>query len=267
LRTTLSSARARLASDATVSSSRAVSTTPVPGPLVFLLLALCSRKLRRSDASEGSVVPPPEGLSANTRLSCRGPVFLNPSLPLLHRLSPASALLRRDPTSAWASAGRRCLLPAYRLGYQAHARRGDPHGPMQTSQGKDTGCTAAPVPNTAPTSVGFWASRSLARSPDRPGLLRASLSFAAAARLGLPPHTASQHVQLPSACGCYQLAPQRTCTSYPGSMPGTPSPAQVRAAERLRGIDSAGATEHRAAMPSMQPHHPHQIRQTEEELD
>ena len=29
-------------------------------------------------------------------------------------------------------------------------------------------------------------------------------------------------VQLPSACGCLQLAPQRTCTSNPGSMPGTP---------------------------------------------
>ena len=40
---------------------------------------------------------------------------------------------------------------------------------------KDTGCTAAPGPNTAPISVGFWASRSLARSPDRPGLHRASL--------------------------------------------------------------------------------------------
>ena len=29
-------------------------------------------------------------------------------------------------------------------------------------------------------------------------------------------------MQLPSACGCYQLAPQRTFTSYPGSMPDTP---------------------------------------------
>ena len=59
------------------------------------------------------------------------------------------------------------------------------------------------------------------------------------------PKASSPHglaaVQLPSACGCYQLAPQRTCTSYPGSMPGTPSPAPVRAAGRLRGIDRAGA--------------------------
>ena len=49
----------------------------------------------------------------------------------------------------------------------------------------------------------------------------------------LLPHTASRRqaglsrdaptcVQLPSACGCFQLAPQRTCTSNPGSMPGTP---------------------------------------------
>jgi hypothetical protein len=107
-------------------------------------------------------------------------------------------------------------------------------GPTQTSQGKNAGCTAAPVPTTAPTSVGFWASRSNARSPGRPGLLRASLSFGAAACLRLLPHTASRRqvglsrdaptcVQLPSACGCYQLAPQRTPTSYPASMPGTRS--------------------------------------------
>ena len=59
------------------------------------------------------------------------------------------------------------------------------------------------------------------------------------------PKASSPHrlatVQLPSACGCYQLAPQRTCTSYPGSMLGTPSPAPVLAAERLRGIARAGA--------------------------
>jgi hypothetical protein len=35
-------------------------------------------------------------------------------------------------------------------------------------------------------------------------------------------------VQLPSACGCFQLAPQRTCTSNPGSMPGTPRPSLRR---------------------------------------
>jgi hypothetical protein len=40
------------------------------------------------------------------------------------------------------------------------------------------------------------------------------------AKPGVSRHSAC--VQLPSACGCYQLAPQRTFTSYPGSMPGTP---------------------------------------------
>ena len=76
---------------------------------------------------------------------------------------------------------RRCLLPAYRS-----------RGPMQISQGKDTECTAAPGLNTAPISVGFRALRSLARSPDRPGLSKASLSFGAAACLRLLPHTASR---------------------------------------------------------------------------
>src|SRR6516164_9405302 len=83
------------------------------------------------------------------------------------------------------------------------------------------------------SDLGWILGVALARSPDRPGLHRASLTFGAAARLRLLPHTASRRqaglsrdaptcVQLPSACGCFQLAPQRTCTSNPGSMPGTP---------------------------------------------
>src|SRR5271166_2295401 len=117
---------------------------------------------------------------------------------------------------------RRCLLPAYRS-----------RGPMQISQGKDTECTAAPGLNTAPISVGFRALRSLARSPDRPGLSKASLAFGAAACLRLLPHTASRRqglgvsrrrslhaVAFSSARGCYQLAPQRTFTSNPVPMPG-----------------------------------------------
>jgi hypothetical protein len=73
--------------------SRVASVTPATEPVVFLFLALCGRRLRRPDASGGSVVPPPEGLSANARPNCRGPVFLNPSLPSLRRLSPVSPLL------------------------------------------------------------------------------------------------------------------------------------------------------------------------------
>jgi hypothetical protein len=116
------------------------------------------------------------------------------------------------------------LLHGHRLvvvaSFRPTARLGVSADPCRSPRVRYTECTAAPVPNTAPISVGFWASRSFARSPDRPGLPRASLSFGAAARLRLPPHTSSRRVQLPSACGCYQLAPQRTFTSYPGSMPG-----------------------------------------------
>ena len=46
-------------------------------------------------------------------------------------------------------------------------------------------------------------------------------------------------VQLPSACGCFQLAPQRTCTSNPGSMPGTPSPAPSAHRFAAAGLDRA----------------------------
>src|SRR5271163_2458952 len=53
----------------------------------------CNRKFRGADASERSAFPSPEGLSANTKLNCRGPVFLNPSPPWLRWLSPASSLL------------------------------------------------------------------------------------------------------------------------------------------------------------------------------
>jgi hypothetical protein len=45
--------------------------------------------------------------------------------------------------------------------------------------------------------------------------------------------------QLPSACGCFQLAPQRTCTSNPGSMPGTPRRAcgpRLRRPKALTGL-------------------------------
>ena len=132
--------------------------TPAPTGLIpadagagtsrFLCLDLCGRMLRHPDASGGSVVPPPEGLSANTRPNCRGPVFLNPSLPLLHRLSPVSSLLWRDPTSPWASSGCRCLLPVYRS-----------RGPTWISLSKNTECPATPAPITAPASVGFRASR------------------------------------------------------------------------------------------------------------
>jgi len=107
----------------------------------------------------------------------------------------------------WDVGGRRFLLPAYRS-----------RGPQQISRGKNTECTAAAALITAPVSVGFWASRYEARSPDRIGLFKGLLAFGAAVRLRLLPHTTSRHqriavsrrercVQLPSTYGCYQLAP------------------------------------------------------------
>src|SRR5277367_2311070 len=100
--------------------------------------------------------------------------------------------------------GRRPVVVAS-FGSTAHG------GPMQTSLGNDTGCPAAPAPITAPASSGFWASRSKTRWPGRPGLLRGSLTFGAAVRLGLLPHTASRRQRwrlttAGTACSCLRLA-------------------------------------------------------------
>ena len=81
--------------------------------------------------------------------------------------------------------GRRPVVVAS-FGSTAHA---DPCRPPRV---RCTGCPATPAPITATTSVGFWASRSKARSPGRNSLLRGSLSFGAAVRLGLLPHTTSR---------------------------------------------------------------------------
>jgi len=64
----------------------------------------------------------------------------------------------------------------------------------------------------------------------------------------LASHDGSHCVQLPLARGCYQLAPQRTFTSNPVPMPGTPpsfemlNPRNLRSGGRMRpgGDDSAG---------------------------
>ena len=64
LRTTLSSARARYASDATSSSSRAASAAQARVRADFLRFAFCNRNKRRSDASGGPSLPPPVGAVA-----------------------------------------------------------------------------------------------------------------------------------------------------------------------------------------------------------
>ena len=151
--------------------------------------------------------------------------------------------------------GRRPVVVAS-SGSTAHA---DPCRPPWV---RCTECPAAAVPITAPTSVGFWASRSKARSPGRPGLLRASLSLGAAVRLGFLPHTASRRqkcrlstqlcVQLPPARGCYQLAPQRTFTSNSVPMPGTPPCAALRSCSRFPAKPVVPFQPHRSRGPGKQ---------------
>ena len=178
---------------------------------VRLRFAVCSRKARRPDAS-GGLPPRPLAGCRRTQSSIDG----DPSFSIhLSLCSTGFHRLRRYYEEIRLLRGRRPVVVAsFRSTAShpiAHARWGALRGPMQTSQGKDTGCTAAPGPNTAPISVGFWASRSLARSPDRSGLHRASLTFGAAARLRLLPHTASRRqagrLATPRpACSCLRLA-------------------------------------------------------------
>src|SRR6516164_3438130 len=69
LRITLSSACARLATDATSSSSRLVSAVLATVRAVRLRFAVCSRKARPPDASGVPASPPPCGLSAKAKLN------------------------------------------------------------------------------------------------------------------------------------------------------------------------------------------------------
>src|SRR6516162_8825173 len=58
-------------------------------------------------------------------------------------------------------------------------------------------------------------------------------------------------VQLPSACGCFQLAPQRTCTSNPGSMPGTRCSLRSHRLRRLKPLTLTLSPAVHSAMSSM----------------
>jgi len=128
-----------------------------------------------------------------------------------HRLPPANAIGVRPDRYYEEIRLLHGPRPVVVASFGSTARGNSPGGPMQTSLGKNTGCPAAAVPTTDPTSVGFWASRSWARSPGRIRLLRASLAFGAAVRLGLLPHTASRRqawrlTTASSACSCLRLA-------------------------------------------------------------
>ena len=90
------------------------------------------------------------------------------------------------------------------------ASDGCPSRSHATSPGKDTGI-AAPGPNTAPILVGFWASHSLAPSPDRPWPAQGFTLTFGAARLRVLPHTASRRLAglsraPPPACSSLRLA-------------------------------------------------------------
>ena len=117
----------------------------------------------------------------------RGPVVVVPSFFSIHLLLCSTGFHRppRYYEEIRLLHGRRPVVVAS-FRSTAHA---DPCRPPRV---RCTGCPAAPAPITASASVGFWASRSKARSPGRNSLLRGSLSFGAAVRLGLLPHTASR---------------------------------------------------------------------------
>jgi hypothetical protein len=92
----------------TCSSGRSPSAAPAARPLAALPFAVPSRQALPRDSS--GALPPLRafGLSANSKLSWRGPALLSSSPPSLHRLSPASSLLLGDPTSPQASDSRMC---------------------------------------------------------------------------------------------------------------------------------------------------------------
>ena len=78
------------------------------------------------------------------------------------------------------------------------------------------------------------------------------------ARILTAVHTWASHdgdpcMQLPSARGCYQLAPQRTSTSNPVPMPGTPSPAPAARRCAALGLDRSRDRANPPAMPQIPP--------------
>jgi hypothetical protein len=168
---------------------------------------------------------------------------------LLRWLSPASLLLRGDPTSAQASSRRRCLLRVYRS-----------RGPTQTSLGKIHWMSRRPRPHYR-SGLGWILGVAFVDTLTRPVRLaqgfthiRCCGSPRASSPHGLTAPALASHdgrycVQLPPARGCYHLAPRRTFTSNPVPMPGTPTfrYASLRAtdgahsANRLRRVQGANS--------------------------
>ncbi len=119
---------------------------------------------------------------------------------MLRRLSPASRLLRRDPTSAGPSAGRRRLLPAYR-------RQAGPRRPPRVRR-LDVPPPSAPIPLRPRLDLG----RRVPWHANPAGPACSGLHFRSMLGLAerLPPHTASRRrawtaeaASLP--CSCLRL--------------------------------------------------------------
>ena len=156
--------------------------TPVAGSCASLAFAVCSSHRFASDTSEDSAGPPPCGLSANMNASWRRPALLNLPPPSLHRHYPASSLLWGGPTSPQASGVRRCLRTPYR---------------SLTDPWRSPGVRMSNVPPLPPRLLSQLRSEIGRRASGRTypawaSLLRGSLAFGAAVRLGLPSHTASR---------------------------------------------------------------------------
>jgi hypothetical protein len=64
---------------------------------------------------------------------------------------------------------------------------------------------AAPDLNTATISAGFWVPRSLARSPDRPGLHRTSRALGAYGLFPTRPRGVKPSIDTQHACSCLRL--------------------------------------------------------------
>ena len=102
-------------------------------------------------------------------------------------------------------------------------------------------------------------------SDHRPGLSKASLSFGVQHASGFfptPPrgarawasHDGDPRMELPSARGCYQLAPQRTSTSNPVPMPGTPRvSAALASSPATKALDPTLSPATHSVMPFMLP--------------
>ena len=200
LRTTFSSARARLARDATSSSSPHGAGAPARVAASSWTSPYAAE--RRAPRMRPTRLPP-RPLAGCRRM--RSSIDAEPSFSIHLSLCSAGfrqphALLRRDPTSAGPSAGRRRLLPAYR-------RRAGPRRPPRVRP-LDVPPPPAPIPLRPRLDFG----RRVPWHANPAGPACSGLHFRSMLRLAerLPPHTASRRrawtseaASLP--CSCLRL--------------------------------------------------------------